>query len=48
VISQKTPAKNSPETTVGKEIKCLVGKEVFAAHVHPKDMRALLKETDIQ
>ena len=38
MISQKTPAKDNPETTVEKGIKCLVGKEVFKAHVHPEDI----------
>ena len=42
MISQKKPAKDNPEATVGKEMKCLVGKGVLTAHVHPKDMRALL------
>lgn len=38
LISQKTPAKGNPEATVGKEMKCLVGKDVLTAHVHPKDV----------
>ena len=37
-----TPAKENPETTVGKEIKCNVGKEILRAHVTQKTLRAAL------